>query len=182
MSIAASSEVFGVLAEFDGPKSLFHACEKVRDAGYKDFDAYTPFPVHGLDKAMGLKASIIPWIVLVTGLLGASFGMWLQWWTSAVDYPLIISGKPLFSWQAFIPVTFEVGILFGALGAVIGMLVLNKLPMYYHPTFHSELFSRGVTDDKFFIGIEAKDEKFDQTRTVDMLRKLGATQIEVLGH
>ena len=116
---------YGVLARFDGPASLLEACERVREAGYTRWDAHTPFPVHGLDRAMGLRPSVLPWIVLVLGLGGAAGAMTLQWWVSAVAYPLVISGKPFFSWQAFVPVTFEVGVLLAAIGAVFGMLGLS---------------------------------------------------------
>ncbi len=170
---------FGLMAEFDTAQAVYHACEKVRDEGFTRWDSYTPFPVHGLDKAMGLPRSRLPWIVLVMGLSGAGLGMLLQWWVSAVAQPLIISGKPLFSWQAFVPVTFELGVLFGAFGAVFGMFGLNRLPQYYHSVFNSERFSR-VTDDKFFIAIEASDPKYDEKKLKKLFKGLGATHIEVV--
>ena len=170
---------YGALARFDSPKALFHACEKVRDAGYSKWDAHSPFPVHGLDDAMGLPASKLPWIVLVLGLSGAGGGMLMQWWVAVHGYSLVISGKPLFSWPAFVPVTFELGILFAAIGAVFGMLALNRLPMHYHPLFHSEQFER-FSDDAFFISIEAWDPKFDGTTTVDFLKQIGSTQVELV--
>ena len=111
---------YGILAEFATPADLYHACERVRDAGFTRWDAHTPFPVHGLDRAIGLRRSPLPWIVLVMGLTGAALGFVLQWWVHTSAYPLVISGKPFFSWPAFIPITFEVGVLFGALGAVFG--------------------------------------------------------------
>lgn len=172
-------ELFGILAEFETPATLFHGCEEIRDAGYKKWDAYTPFPVHGLEKAMGLPASKVPWLVLVGGLAGASGGMFMQWWMSAVDYPLVISGKPLFSWPAFVPVTFELGILFAAFGAVFGMLALNRLPQPYHPLFQSKSFER-VTDDKFFVAIEARDPQFDPEDTADFLKSIGAVNVELI--
>lgn len=172
-------ELFGVLAEFDSPGTLYHGCEKVRDAGYKRWDAYTPFPVHGLEKAMGIPNSKVPWIVLIGGLTGASCGFFMQWWMSAVDYPLVISGKPLLSWPAFVPVTFELGVLFAAFGAVFGMLALNRLPQPYHPLFQSENFDR-VTDDKFFIAIESSDPQFDAESTAKFLESIGGTNIELI--
>jgi hypothetical protein len=175
------TEHFGVLARFEGPRDLYHACEEVRDAGYTRWDAHTPFPVHGLDAAMGMSPSRLPWIVLVTGLSGAVGGMLLQWWISVKAYPLVISGKPLFSWPAFVPVTFELGVLCGALGAVFGMFALNKLPMLYHPLFRSQEFER-VSDDGFFISVEAWDPKFDASRTADLLRKAGARSVELIGN
>ena len=173
------TEHYGVLARFDSAKAIFHACEKVRDAGYTRWDAHTPFPVHGLDDAMGLRASRLPWVVLVAGLSGAGGGMLMQWWVHTQGYPLVISGKPLFSWQAFVPVTFELGILFGALGAVLGMLAFNQLPMLYHPLFRSKQFE-SVTDDGFFVSIEAWDPKFDAAQTGRFLEEIGATHVELI--
>ena len=175
------TEHFGVLAQFASPKEIYHACERVRDAGYKKWDAHTPFPVHGLDRAMGLRDSRVPWIVLVCGLSGAAGGMLLQWWVSVHAYALVISGKPLFSWPAFVPVTFELGVLFGALGAVFGMLGLSRLPMLYHPLFRSKQFER-VTDDGFFISIEAWDPQFDARKTVEFLEQAGASRVELVDH
>ena len=168
---------FGLLAEYDSAAAIFKACEKVRDAGYKRWDSYTPFPVHNLDKAMGLKPSVLPWIVFACGMTGAACGMLLQWWTSTIAYPLVIAGKPLFSLQAYVPVTFELGILFSAFGAVFGMLGLNKLPMYYHPLFNVDRFAR-ATDDRFFIAIEHADPKYDLDKTRKLLEETGAVAVE----
>lgn len=170
---------WGLLAEFSTPASIFHACEQIRDAGYLKWDSYTPFPVHGLDRAMGLRPSRLPFIVLAGALVGGSAGMLLQWWTSVVDYPWLVSGKPLFSWPAFLPVTFELAVLCGALGAVLGMLGLNRLPRYHHPLFHSKRFERS-SDDRFFVAIEAADPLFDMERTATLLRELGATHVEAV--
>lgn len=169
--------IFGLLAEFDSPVSLYRACERVRDAGYTIWDAHSPFPVHGLERAMGLKPSRLPFVVLagaLTGLLGAFA---LQVYVHVVDYPLVISGKPLLSWQAFVPVTFEVTILFSALGAVLGMLHLNRLPRHHHPLFRSRAFER-VTDDGFFISVEAADPRFDAAGTQALLEQAGARAVE----
>ena len=170
---------YGILAEFATPADLYHACERVRDAGFTRWDAHSPFPVHGLEKAMGLRRSPLPWIVLVMGLTGAALGFGLQWWVHASAYPLVISGKPFFSWPAFIPITFEVGVLFAALGAVFGMLGLNRLPMHHHPLFRSKVFER-VTDDAFFISIESWDPRFDPSATGKLLESLGARSVELL--
>lgn len=170
---------FGVLAGFATPAELYHACEGVRDAGYTRWDAHTPFPVHGLERAMGLRQSRLPWIVLVMALGGAATGMALQGWVSTIAYPLVISGKPFFSWPAFIPVTFELGVLGGALGAVFGMFALNQLPTLHHPLFASKAFER-ASDDGFFISIESWDPKFDPDRTADLLRRLGASTVELV--
>ena len=168
---------FGLLAELPDTKALYHACEKVRDAGYTRWDAHTPFPVHGIEHAMGLPPSRLPWIVLFAALSGIAGAFLLQAWVHAVDYPLVISGKPYLSWQAFVPVTFEVTILFSAFGAVLGMLHLNRLPRHYHSLFRSQRFER-VTDDKFFISIEVTDPRYDEEETERFLEEIGATHVE----
>jgi hypothetical protein len=170
---------YGVLAEFATPAELYHACERVRDAGFTRWDAHTPFPVHGLERAMGLPRSPLPWIVLGTGLTGAALGFLLQWWVHSGAYPLVLSGKPCNAWPAYVPITFELGVLFAALGAVFGMLGLNRLPMHYHPLFRSRVFER-VTDDTFFISIESWDPRFDASATRTLLESLGARSVEVL--
>ena len=169
--------LYGLLAEFDTPDKLYHACERVRDSGYTRWDAHTPFPVHGLDRAMGLRRSILPWIVLAGALSFAAGGFLLQAWVHSIEYPLIISGKPYFTWPAYIPVTFELGVLGGALGAVGGMLALNRLSMHNHPLFSSERFER-VTDDRFFISIEASDPRFAEAWLTRQLEAAGALSIE----
>ena len=170
---------FGALAEFATPADLYKACERVRDAGYTRWDAHTPFPVHGLEGAMGMKRSKLPFIVLVMALGGAATGFALQTWVHTMAYPLTISGKPFFTWPAFIPITFELGVLGGALGAVFGMLALNKLPMHHHPIFESERFAR-FSDDTFFISIESWDPKFDSAQTVRLLQASGASHVELV--
>jgi molybdopterin-containing oxidoreductase family membrane subunit len=170
---------YGILAEFATPAELYQACERVRDAGFTRWDAHSPFPVHGLSKAMGLRRSTLPWIVLVMALTGAALGFILQWWVHTTAYPLVISGKPFFTWPAFIPVTFEVSVLFGALGAVFGMLGLNRLPMHHHPLFKSKVFER-ASDDAFFISIESWDPRFDPADTAALLKSLGARSVELL--
>lgn len=175
--MAKRPKVFGLLAEYETPGQLYHACEKVRDAGYGAWDAHSPFPVHGLEKAMGLRPSIVPWIVLVMGFTGAGLGFGLQYWASAIEYPMIISAKPFNSYPAFVPVTFEVGILLGSFGAVFGMFGLNRLPTLYHSLFNSKRFSR-VTDDRFFISVEARDPKYDPEQTRELLEGTGAFIVE----
>lgn len=174
-----ATETFGLLAEFDSPESLMHACAKVRDAGFARWDAHTPFPIHGLDKAMGLKRSMVSAFVLILGLSGAALGMLMQWWTASVDYAMVVSGKPFFSWPAFIPITFECGVLGGAAGAVFGMLIMCRLPQHHHALFNSENFTR-VTDDAFFISIEAQDPKFDAKGTQQLLTDIGASRVELV--
>ena len=175
--MAKRPRTFGLLAEYETAADLYHACERVRDAGYAAWDAHTPFPVHGLDKAMGLRPSIVPYIVAVMGFSGAGLGFLMQYWMSAVDYPLIISAKPFNSYPAWVPVTFELGILLGSFGAVFGMLGLNKLPQYYHSVFNSSRFPK-FSDDRFFISIEARDPKYDLERTRKLLETTGAVSVE----
>jgi len=170
---------YGLVAEFASPAVLYRACESVRDAGYKRWDAHTPFPVHGLERAMGLSRSKLPWIVFVLAMGGACAGFLLQTWVHSFEYPSVISGKPLFAWPAYIPVTFELAVLGGALGAVLGMFALNRLPRHHHPVFASRGFER-ASDDRFFISIEALDERFDPTATPELLRRSGAARLEWL--
>jgi len=170
---------YGVLAEFSTPAEIFHACEKVRDAGFTRWDAHTPFPVHGLDRAMGMRPSILPWIVLVMALIGAVSGFALQAWVHSSGYPLVISGKPFFAWPAYVPITFELAVLFGSLGAVVGMFAINQLPMHHHPLFDSKRFER-ASDDTFFLSIESWDPKFDAVATPKLLESLGARYVEVV--
>ena len=170
---------FGVLAEYATPADLFRACERVREAGYTRWDAHTPFPVHGLDRAMGMRRSRLPWIILVVGLGGAAGGFVLQWWVHNAAYPLTISGKPHFAWPAYVPITFELGVLGGALAAVLGMLGLNQLPRHHHPLFEVERFSR-FSDDRFFISIEASDPRFDAVATRQLLERSGAAAVEMV--
>jgi len=182
-------EHYGLLAEFEDVDTLLHAARNVRNAGYTQWDCFTPFPVHGLNQAMGLRHTRLPWIVLIAGLIGCGTGLVLQLWTMATSveglpsifqgYPFIISGKPYASLPAFIPVTFELTILLAALAAFLGMLLMNKLPMLHHPTLRSERFRR-VTNDRFFIAIETQDALFDRERTANLLRELGATHLEDL--
>ena len=169
--------LYGLLAQFETVEGLLAACEQVRDAGYRRWDAFTPFPVHGLNDAMGIKHTKLPLVVLASGMTGAVLALGMQWWMNAHNYKLIISGKPLFGLPAAIPVTFELTILFSALAAFIGMLAFNNLPMFYHPLFRSERFRR-VTSDRFFIAIEAADPVFDEKRTARLLGDAGASDLE----
>lgn len=174
------TQYYGVLAEFDDPAALYHACEQVRDEGFQNWDAHTPFPVHGLETAMGVPRSKVPWISLVLALLGGTIPAFLgQSWVAVEASRQIISGKPLLSWQAFIPVTFEVSVLMGAVGALVGMLFINRLPQLYHSLFRSERFERS-TDDKFFISIEARDPKFDAEGTAKFLEGIGSKHVELV--
>ncbi|MHC4470787.1 MAG: quinol:electron acceptor oxidoreductase subunit ActD [Planctomycetota bacterium] len=172
-------EPAGFLVEFDHPEALKAAAQSVRDAGYTAWDAHSPFPVHGLDGAMGVRRTKLPLFVFGGAATGAVVGLLLQWWTNAVDYPQNISGKPFFSLPANIPVTFELTILLAAFGAFVGMLALNRLPQFWHRTFTSDRFRR-VTSDRFFISIEAEDPYFDREATPKFLEGLGGRRISML--
>lgn len=172
-------QVRALLAEFETPEAILAAAERVRDEGFTRWDAHTPFPVHGLDEAMGLKTTRLSWFVMACGLTGAGGGLLMQWWMNAVDYRYVISGKPFFSVPANIPVMFEMTILLSALGAFLGMLLFNGLPALYHVVFTNRRFAR-ATADRFFITIESADPAFDLTRTDAFLRSLGATAVERL--
>ncbi len=175
----APGDLYGLLAEFDSAASIFKACERLRDAGFRRWDAHTPFPVHGLDRAMGLAPSRLPWIVFGAAMTGLSAGMALQGYTSTIDYPLVISGKPLFSWQAFIMVTFALTVLSGATAAVLGMLHFNRLPRHHHPLFDAPGFQR-ATDDGFFVSVEASDPLFDPETTAQLLLQAGARSVQAV--
>lgn len=174
---AEDGELYGLLAEFDSPGALIAAAEKVRDAGYSQWDCYSPFPVHGLDPAMGIKRTVLPWIVFVIGLCGLGGGLLLQWWTNAWDWRWIVSGKPFFSLPANIPITFETTILASVFASFFGMWALNKLPQHWHPFFRKDRFLR-ATDDRFFIGIEAGDRVFQRGKTQALLEEAGALAVE----
>lgn len=161
-------QVHGLLAEYKTPQELLDAARRVRDAGYSRWDTFSPFPVHGIDPAMGIKRTVLPWIVLCAGLTGGTLALFFQWWTSSVDYRWIVSGKPFWSVPANIPITFEVTVLFSALTCFFSMLVLNKLPMPSHPLDRYKRFARS-TDDRFFVLIQASDPKFDSRQTAQLL-------------
>jgi len=161
-------KLIGLMAQFDDPDSLLAACEKVRKAGYTKTDAYTPFPLHGIDEALGIKPTILPWIVLALGIMGGFAGLGLQYITNAEWYPFIISAKPLWSLPANIPVIFELVILHAAFAVFIGMLFLNKLPTFSNPLFRVPEFA-GATDDKFFLSIDVNDEKYKPNKTRELL-------------
>ena len=169
----------GILAEFKDTNDLLVAAAKVRDAGYKAFDCLSPFPIHGMDEAMGLKRSPLGWMVGIMSLVGAGLALLLQWWTSSVAYPLVISGKPFFSFQAYVPITFGIAVLLGALTSFFGMLALNRLPRLHHPVFYSDSSAK-ITDDGFFIFIESHDEKYDEKQSGDFLQGIGAVSIEMV--
>jgi hypothetical protein len=168
-----------LLAEFDSTSKVMHAAEKVRDAGFTRWDVHTPFPVHGMDAAMGLPDSKLGWIVAVMAATGFSSALAMIYYMNVVDYPLIIGGKPPWSLPSVAPVAFELTILFSAFGAVFGMLGLNKIPRHHHPVFYSERFER-ATDDRFFVSIEVDDPKYDEKKTRALLEAAQATHVELV--
>jgi hypothetical protein len=171
------TELVGLLAEYTDVTAVTKAANSVRKAGYSRWDVHTPFPIHGIDPVMGIRPTGLPWLVLLGGLFGLFGGMWLQWYTNAYDYPVLISGKPFWSLPANIPVIFECTVLCASLTAVFGMLGLNRLPTLYNPLFKSDRFRR-VTNDRFFIVIDASDSKFDEPSAMKLLTDSGAVAVE----
>ena len=171
-------KTFGLLAEFGSPADVYHAAEKIRDAGYKKWDVHSPFPIHGIETAMGIGDSKLGWIAFFCACAGAFGGFSLQYWIHKHAYPLLIGGKPMVAYPAYVPVTFEPGILFTAFGCLLGMLVLNGLPRLYHPTFKSSNFKK-FSDNGFFVSIESKDPRFNVESTRSFLQSIGARNIEV---
>ncbi|HWL89659.1 MAG TPA: quinol:electron acceptor oxidoreductase subunit ActD [Polyangiaceae bacterium] len=170
-----------LLAEYRSAGDCLHAAEKLRDAGYTKFDTHTPFPVHGMDRAMGLPDSKLGWIVLVCGLTGTTAAFAMMHWMNDIDYPLVIGGKPptVGSLPSMIPIMFELTVLLAAFGAVFGMFHLNRLPRHHHPVFESERF-RAFSDDKFFVSVEVEDPKFKLDRTRELLDKTRPSHVELV--
>jgi hypothetical protein len=171
-----SPAVHGVLAEFEDPTSLVSAAHQAHEAGYRRMDAYSPFPIEELHEALGAHHTRLPLIVLIGGLIGCIGGFALQYWASTIAYPINVAGKPLNSWPAFIPVTFECTILVAALSAVLGMLALNGLPQPYHPVFNVPRFAL-ASRNRFFLCIESRDPKFDLERTRRFLETLNPREV-----
>jgi hypothetical protein len=171
-----------VLAEFNTARDVLHAAETVRDAGYSLWDAHTPFPVHGMDRAMGLPDSKVGWIVITMALTGLGVAFAMMHWMNGVDYPLNVGDKPggaPGTLPSMVPIMFELTVLFSAFGAVFGMFHLNRIPRHHHPLFESERFRR-ASDDRFFISIDADDPKFDVDRTCNLLKDAHAAHVEVI--
>jgi hypothetical protein len=172
-------KVYAVMGEFSDPHELVHAGRKIRAMGYTKLDAMTPFPVHGIDDALGIPYSKLGWIVVCIGLSGTATALLLQWWCGTINYPLVIGGKPLFDFTFSIPITFELTVLFSSFAAVIGMFALNGLPKLYHPSLNYRNSHR-ATDDRFLLVVEATDPKFDPQKTAEHLRSVGADVVEVV--
>jgi hypothetical protein len=172
-------KTYGIVAEFDTPEQVLAAAKRIREAGYKQLEAYSPFPIHGLSDTVGFKDEKVPWIVFLGGLVGGSCGYLLQYYTSVIDYPMNVGGKPLNSIPMFFPVTYECTILFAAFGAFLGMLALNKLPQPYHAAFNTPNFER-ASQDKFFLAVEAHDEQFDEVETKRFMEGLDANNVSLV--
>jgi len=175
--MAEAPQIYGLLAEFETAADTLHAAERVRDAGFQQWDVFTPFPVHGMDKAMGMKNSKVGWFSFLGGVTGYTTGMLLIWWTNAYDYPIIVGGKPMFSAYGAFPPSYELTILLGAFGSLFGMLFLNRLPRLYHPLLKNRRFAR-ATHDRFYVVIETADAKYAADATRKRLADIGSKHIE----
>ena len=168
--------LYGVMAEFENPTDLVAAAQKVYSLGYRRINGYSPYPIEELSEAIGFTKTSLPLIVFIGGLIGGLSGFFMQYWIEVIDYPINVGGKPTNSWPAFIPITFEMTVLFAAFSAVLGMLILNKLPQPYHPVFNLPNFAL-ATRDRFFLAIEANDAKFNHAEVVDLLKSLNAVAV-----
>jgi len=173
------TRVWGIIASFENARDITHACESIHREGYRKFDSYAPFAVHGLDKASGLKRSKVPIFTLIGGITGFLLGNLIVWYMNGYDYPLIVGGKPYFSPVYPFPVTYELTILLASFGTLAGMFIMNLLPLYHHPVFNHPEFE-SVTDDRFFVAIEKDDPKFNMEETYAFLEKLGATTVDTV--
>lgn len=175
-TVVVENALYGVMAEFDTPEQIVKAARAVRDAGFKRTDAFTPFPIHEMDAALGIKKTILPLLIFAGGVLGCLGGLGLIYYTLVLDYPINVGGRPYFSLPAFIPVMFECTVLGAAVTAVFGMIALNNLPQPYHPVFNSPRFEL-ASREKFFLLIEASDDKFDSDETMRFMRTLNAREV-----
>jgi Alternative complex III, ActD subunit len=175
----AQRPIYGLMAEFDAPEKILAAAERARDAGYKKMDAFTPFPMEELTQALGVEQSKLSLFVLCCGIAGGLTGFFLPYFVSVIDYPLNIGGRPLNSWPHWIPVTFELTVLFAAFGAVVGMIFRNGLPRPVHPVFNVDRFEL-ATQDRFFLCIESTDARFDRSETERFMKSLNPTHLTVV--
>ena len=175
-----SGELWGVLAEFSDPGALSHAAQATREAGYKKYDTHSSYPVHEMDERMGLGLSNVTYFTGAGALAGVTIAILMQWWMSAIDYPIVVGGKPLSAWEQFTPIIFELGVLLAAISTIVGMFLINGLPRHHHPLLQNRRFVEGAHDDKLFLVIEARDKSFDERGTPDLLERLGATHIEMV--
>ena len=172
------SHIYGVVGEFETPEQILHAAKRAHEAGYRRLDAYTPFPVEGLSEALGFRRTSVPLVTLFGGLLGGLGGFGFQYWVAAIAYPQNIGGRPLNSWPAFIPVTFELTVLGASLFSVFGMLALNRLPQPHHPLFNVERFQKHASSDRFFLCLQANDPKFNLMEASRFLQNLNARYVD----
>ena len=173
------SEFFGVIATFAGPAELLEATRQTRQAGYERLDCFSPFPIHGMGRALGLRPSILPWMVLMGGIVGAAMALGGMLYINVIEYPIIVGGKPHAAIEPLIPIAFEVCVLFSAFTAVLGAFFLCGLPRLHHPLFNSTEFAR-TTDDGFFLAVEASDPRFDPEQTVRLLEALGGKPVTLV--
>ncbi len=175
--LSTSPETYGLMAEFKSSDELVEAAHQAKAAGYEKVEAYSPFPIEEVSEALGHKRSKVALITLIGGTVGALTGFFLQYWTQVYVYPMNVGGRPHNSWPSFIVVTFELTILFAALSAVFGMILLNRLPQPYHPVFNVERFAERASKDRFFLCIEAADNKYDREGTEAFLRRLNPREV-----
>lgn len=168
--------VYGIMAEFEGPNELVHAARRTYEAGYRRINGYSPYPIEELSEAVGFTHTSLPLIVFIGGVLGGIGGFLMQYWIEVINYPINVGGKPFNSWPAFIPITFECTVLAAAFSAVLGMLILNKLPQPYHPVFNAPNFAM-ATRDRFFLVVEANDPKYSHAAVVELFKSLNAQEI-----
>jgi hypothetical protein len=170
---------YAIMAEFETPAAILHAAEKVRETGYRHWDVFTPFPIHGMDRAMGIKNSKVGWFSFIGGCTGYTTGMLMIWYMNAHNYPIVIGGKPMFSPFYSFPPSYELTILFGSFGALLGMLFLNRLPRLHHPLLKNGRFAL-ATHDRFFVVIESTDPRYSENETRRLLESMGSRHIELV--
>jgi len=175
----SGNRIYGIVAEFSETPVVFKAAQQVRDAGYSKWDVHSPFPVHDMEEAMGIKTTKLPLIAAGAAISGVAFAAFLQWVTSDMLYPMVVQGKPFGAWEPFMPIMFELGVLFTAFACLFGMLALNGLPRFHHPLFAHERFYR-VSNDRFVIAIEAEDPNFDPAKTRALLEQAGGSHITII--
>jgi len=175
----SDGKTYGAVAEFESAAAVYRAAERLVSEGYRKLDTHTPFPIHGIDTVLKQGASHVGWICAMMGLIGVAAAQLMMWWMNGYDYKIWVSGKLPYDWPPTIPITFELMVLLSAFGAVFGMLGINKLPRLHHPIFKHSTIDR-VTDDRFFMSVEASDPMFDSNRTVQLLESVGGSHVELV--
>ena len=176
---AGTNRIYGIMASFDSPHEVLEAARSSYEQGYRMMEAYTPFPVEGLSEAMGYTRNRVPMVVLIGGIIGGLLGFFMQWFSAVVHYPINVGGRPLNSWPAFVPITFEMTVLGASLSAVVGVLAMNGLPRPHHPVFNVPEFAL-ASNDRFFLSIQARDPLFDLEATYQMLSEFHPKDIQVV--